>query len=91
MKTHLLDSSEPITEGRTQTAICGTEVKDAAFVRDGETTFIGQPVEDLIVMATCFRCRYTALKSANLLKKYLYVLVAGEELKERQREREAAV
>lgn len=83
MKTHLKDSSEPITEGRTQVAICGTEVKDAAFVLawDGEDD---RRIQFIKAPGLCSKCR-----KAQLNGRYVYVLTDGQNAK--SGEREAAV
>lgn len=81
MRTHLLDSSAPLTEGQDQIAICGAEVKQAAFANECETTFIGQSADDFIIGASCFRCKHEALENADSLKRYLYIATNGENVK----------
>lgn len=85
MKTHLLDSSDPIIEGQTQTAICGASVPNAKFV------FMWDEIEagSLITSATfalriCRKCTETPFE-----KRYIYGIANGEEMKQRERERAA--
>lgn len=91
MKTHLLDSSEPITEGRSQTAICGTEVKDAAFVLMWDADVMGLDLLHLVAASgMCRKCKKeTVTQAIPLTGRYIYCITDGENAK--QREREAAV
>lgn len=74
MKTHLLDSSVPLTEGQDQIAICGAEVKQAAFV----TQLDEANAQSVIQSCSCYRCKKPCQAVTG---KYVYLITNGENLR----------
>ena len=83
MKAHLLDTPDPVKEGSDLLANCLTKIPNAKFVFlwDNENY-----PEFLSVSMTrvCKVCAQSALKG-----RYVYGVVPGQELKDRERELEA--
>lgn len=78
MKSHLLDSEEPLREGLPYVAVCGLEVKDAVFPFIFDADMVGQRAyEAMNKLQICSDCLKQTWEG-----RYLYGLLPGQAMKE---------
>lgn len=78
MKTHLADSSVPLTEGQDQIAICGAEVKQAAFVWQSESPSFTAMIQELNSVRMCQKC---VRNSDKVTLRYAYLVTEKANLR----------
>lgn len=76
MKSHLLLSSEPITEGRDLDVLCGKQIRNA--VCSMRYDFAGDLIPDFSTLEICQKCVRKLLAVQTKETLYLYALTAGE-------------
>lgn len=84
MKAHLVSSDDPLLSGQDHMAVCGVLVPKAEFVLFVDGTISGSTHDLFQAMNPSQFCRHCRNAEVILDKRYLYALVAGEELKHQE-------